>query len=165
MKKTLTAEAIHLSRGFFQIPFVRAIEKEFGFKGSKLLIDVLFEVTETGYECRYNRAFRDVIAKRNNVSERLVDMVVHRMVKNGYLDQAKYASNHVLSIPSRYLLVGGSKECYSLPYYFVVPSKEVNSEETAVNSEETLINSEETTKDECLLQNNSAYGTSEEERA
>lgn len=147
MKKTLTAETIHLSRGFFQISFVRAIEKEFGFKGSKLLIDVLFEVTETGYECRYNRVFRDVIAKRNNVSERLVDMVVHRMVKNGYLDQSKYASNHVLAIPSRYLLVDGSKECYSLPYYFVVPSsKEVDSEETAVCSEETPINSEKNYK-------------------
>lgn len=119
MKNTLTAEALHLPRGFFQIPFVRDIEKEFGFKGSKLLIDILFAVTETGFECPYDRAFRDKVAGRNSVSERLVDMVVHRMVKNGYL--AKYADRHVLAIPDGNI-VDDEEKAGILPYYFINPS-------------------------------------------
>ena len=104
MNKTLTAESIHLSRRFFKHPFVRAIEKEFGFKGSKLVIDILIETTETGFETPSCKEFRYKIAQRNNVSERLVDMVVHRMVKNGFLDQNKYADRHVLAIPSENIL-------------------------------------------------------------
>ena len=134
MIKTLTAEAIHLSRDFFKHPFVKAVEKEFGFKGSKLLIDILIEVTKTGFEETYNKSFRDKIAGRNNVSERLVDMVVHRMLKNGFLDQAKYDDSHVVAIPS-----GASHD------------KRVNSEETAVISEETHVNTEETTNEHSLL--------------
>lgn len=154
MNKTLTAEAIYLSRGFFKIPFVRAIEKEFGFKGSKLLIDILFEVTETGFESPYNKAFRDVIASRNGVSERLVDMVVHRMVKNNYLDKKKYASSHVLAIPDGNI-VSEDSPVDELSYYFVRPSvMDDNSVEKFVNSEETPISSEETTDNKRLRGNN-----------
>ena len=122
MIESLTAEAIHLSRGFFKHPFVRAIEKEFGFKGSKLVIDILIEITETGFETHYCKEFRDKVAGRNNVSERLVDMVVHRMVKNGFLDQAKYADRHVLAIPSGNILDNEKKAVTGLPYFFVYSS-------------------------------------------
>lgn len=152
MIKTLTAEAIHLSRDFFKHPFVKAVEKEFGFKGSKLLIDILIEVTKTGFEETYNKSFRDKIAGRNNVSERLVDMVVHRMLKNGFLDQTKYADRHVLAIPSGNIIQEGSEESLPLPYFFLAShDKRVNSEETAVISEETHINMEETTNERSLL--------------
>ena len=152
MTTTLTAEAIHLSRGFFKHPFVMAVEKEFGFKGSKLLIDILIEVTKTGFEETYNKSFRDKIARRNNVSERLVDMVVHRMLKNGFLDQAKYDDSHVVAIPSGNIIQEGSEESLSLPYFFLAShDKRVNSEETAVISEETHVNTEETTNERSLL--------------
>lgn len=152
MIKTLTAEAIHLSRDFFKHPFVKAVENEFGFKGSKLLIDILIEVTKTGFEETYNKSFRDKIAGRNNVSERLVDMVVHRMLKNGFLDQTKYADRHVLAIPSGNIIQEGSEESLPLPYFFLAShDKRVNSEETAVISEETHINTEETTNERSLL--------------
>ncbi len=152
MIKTLTAEAIHLSRDFFKHPFVKAVEKEFGFKGSKLLIDILIEVTKTGFEETYNKSFRDKIAGRNNVSERLVDMVVHRMLKNGFLDQAKYADRHVLAIPSGNILDNEKKAVTGLPYFFLAShDKMVNSEETAVIPEETPVFTEETTNNDSIL--------------
>ena len=152
MTTTLTAEAIHLSRDFFKHPFVKAVEKEFGFKGSKLLIDILIEVTKTGFEETYNKSFRDKIAGRNNVSERLVDMVVHRMLKNGFLDQAKYADRHVLAIPSGNILDNEKKAVTCLPYFFLAShDKMVNSEETAVISEETPVFTEETTNNDSIL--------------
>lgn len=152
MIESLTAEAIHLSRGFFKHPFVRAIEKEFGFKGSKLVLDILIETTETGFETPYCKEFRDKVALRNNVSERLVDMVVHRMVKNGFLDQAKYADRHVLAIPSGNILDIEKKADSDLPYFFVYTHlKHVSSEETIVNSEETPVFTEETPNNDSLL--------------
>ena len=145
MSKTLTAEAIHLSRSYFKHPFVRAIEKEFGFKGSKLVLDILIETTETGFEASYRKEFRDRIAQRNSVSERLVDMVVHRMIKNGFLDQAKYESQHIVAIPSGNIVINENGIDKNLPYYFINTSKDgVSSEETMVNSEETHIITEET---------------------
>lgn len=148
MIESLTAEAIHLSRGFFKHPFVRAIEKEFGFKGSKLVLDILIETTETGFETPYCKEFRDKVAGRNNVSERLVDMVVHRMVKNGFLDQAKYADRHVLAIPAGNIL-GDEKNIGSdLPYFFVnTQLRLVSSEETIVIPEITQVISEKTPVD------------------
>ena len=141
MIESLTAEAIHLSRGFFKHPFVRAIEKEFGFKGSKLVLDILIETTETGFETPYCKEFRDKVAQRNNVSERLVDMVVHRMIKNGFLDQAKYADHHVLAIPSGNILDHEKKAVTDLPYFFVYSHlKHISSEETPVFTEETINN-------------------------
>lgn len=152
MIESLTAEAIHLSREFFKHPFVRAIEKEFGFKGSKLVLDILIETTETGFETPYCKEFRDKVALRNNVSERLVDMVVHRMIKNGFLDQAKYADRHVLAIPSGNILDIEKKEVSDLPYFFVYTHlKHVSSEETIVNSEETHVFTEETPNNDSLL--------------
>ncbi len=152
MIESLTAEAIHLSRGFFKHPFVRAIEKEFGFKGSKLVLDILIETTETGFETPYCKEFRDKVALRNNVSERLVDMVVHRMVKNGFLDQAKYADRHVLAIPSGNILDIEKKAVSDLPYFFVYTHiKHVSSEETIVNSEETHVFTEEIPNNDSLL--------------
>lgn len=152
MIESLTAEAIHLSRGFFKHSFVIAIEKEFGFKGSKLVIDILIEATETGFETPYCKEFRDKVAQRNNVSERLVDMVVHRMVKNGFLDQAKYADRHVLAIPSGNILDNEKKVVTDLPYFFVYSHlKHVSPEETIVNSEETPVFTEETTNNDSIL--------------
>lgn len=152
MIESLTAEAIHLSRGFFKHPFVRAIEKEFGFKGSKLVLDILIETTETGFETPYCKEFRDKVALRNNVSERLVDMVVHRMVKNGFLDQVKYADRHVLAIPSGNILDIEKKAVSDLPYFFVYTHlKHVSSEKTIVNSEETIVNTEEIPNNDSLL--------------
>lgn len=143
MIESLTAEAIHLSRGFFKHPFVRAIEKEFGFKGSKLVLDILIETTETGFETPYCKEFRDKVAGRNNVSERLVDMVVHRMVKNGFLDQAKYADRHVLAIPSGNIVDNEDNTGNNLSYFFINShDKYISSEKTMVSSEETAINSE-----------------------
>lgn len=165
MNRTLTAEALHLPRGFFQIPFVRAVEKEFGFKGSKLLMDILFEVTETGFERPYNRPFREAIAGRNGVSERLVDMVVHRMVKNGYLDPSVYVERHILAIPATYILTDEVQTRTDLPYYFTIPSEIVSSEETTVNSEEIPIISEETPNNIHSSSKNTHYGTTKEARS
>ena len=152
MIESLTAEAIHLSRGFFKHSFVRAIEKEFGFKGSKLVLDILIETTETGFETPYCKEFRDKVAGRNNVSERLVDMVVHRMVKNGFLDQAKYADRHVLAIPSGNILDNEKKAVTDLPYFFIYSHlKHISSEETIVNTEETPVFTEETTNNDSIL--------------
>lgn len=152
MTTTLTAEAIHLSRGFFKHPFVMAVENEFGFKGSKLLIDILIEVTKTGFEETYNKSFRDKIAGRNNVSERLVDMVVHRMLKNAFLDQAKYDDSHVVAIPSGNIIQEGSEESLPLPYFFLAShGSRVIPKETAVISEETHVNTEEITNKRSLL--------------
>ena len=148
MIESLTAEAIHLSRGFFKHPFVRAIEKEFGFKGSKLVLDILIETTETGFETPYCKEFRDKVAGRNNVSERLVDMVVHRMVKNGFLDQAKYADRHVLAIPAGNILEDEKNIGSDLPYFFVnAQLRLVSSEETIVIPEITQVISEKTPVD------------------
>ena len=152
MIESLTAEAIHLSRGFFKHPFVRAIEKEFGFKGSKLVLDILIETTETGFETPYCKEFRDKVALRNNVSERLVDMVVHRMVKNGFLDHVKYADRHVLAIPSGNILDIEKKVVSDLPYFFIYTHLEhVSSEETIVNSEEIHVFTEEIPNNDSLL--------------
>ena len=79
-------------------------------------------------------------------------MVVHRMVKNGFLDQAKYADRHVLAIPSGNILDIEKKADSDLPYFFVYTHlKHVSSEETIVNSEETPVFTEETPNNDSLL--------------
>lgn len=104
----------------------------------------------------YRREFRDRIAQRNSVSERLVDMVVHRMIKNGFLDQTKYDAHHVVAIPSVNIAVNEDNAGNTLPYYFINPSKDsVSSEETRNNSEETPIYSEKIPNNNGLLRNNS----------
>lgn len=150
---TLKAETLHLPNGFFQIPFVKSIGKEFGFKGSKLLIEILFAVTETtSFESPYNKAFRERIAKRNEVTERLVDMVVHRMVKNGYLEKKSRDNHQVIAIPSGNIINEGMEENVSLPYFFVNSHlNNISSEETKVNSEEIDIITEEIDKTHNLL--------------
>lgn len=155
MNKTLTAESLNLSRGFFQIPFVRSIEKEFGFKGSKLLLDILFEVTETGFETQYNLSLREKIAQRNNVSERLVDMVVHRMVKNDYLDQKRYSEHHVLAIPDSNIVNNEEETNNKLSYFFIKPCYDnITSEKTGVISEKTQVISKTINNTSSLLSNN-----------
>ncbi len=166
MNITLTAEAIHLNRDFFSFPAVKAIEKEFGFKGSKLILDILFEVTETGFETAYNRPLRDKIAKRNSVSERLVAMIVQRLINHGFLEKKRYNADHVLAIPSKHLLDSYPDEGVHLPYFFIKPSLDrVITKETQVNSEETRINPEETINHHHLHLNNTAYGASKEKRS
>ena len=79
-------------------------------------------------------------------------MVVHRMVKNGFLDQAKYADRHVLAIPSGNILDNEKKAVTGLPYFFVYSHlKHISSEETIVNPEETTVVTEETTNNDSIL--------------
>lgn len=165
MNSTQKVEALSLSCGFFDSPSVKAIEKEFGFKGSKLLLDILLEVASSSAECVYCKTFRERIALRNNVSERLVDMVVHRMVNQLLLRKIKHPSYHLLVFPSWNVLSEGTKHSSSLLYSVTISrKKQITSEKTAVISEETNVYSEKTHNSSILTQKKYHYGTTQEAR-
>lgn len=168
MSKTLTAEAVHLSRNFYTFPCVKAIQKEFGFKGAFLIVTILFEVTSEGFERPYDSRFLHKVASRHDgITPNLVGMVVRRMAKNDLLDKEAFTQRRMVAIPSKFILSGdGVIDSESIPYFFDIPKKQiVSSEETVVNSEETRIISEETTNNDCLLLNNTCYGTTKEARS
>ena len=164
MNSTLKAESVSLSCAFFDSPSVKAIEKEFGFKGSKLLLDILLEVAKfPNTESVYCKSFRERIAIRNNVSERLVDMVVHRMVNNLLLRKIKHSSHYSLAVPSWCVQPDGTNPFLSTPYFVTLSRKnQVSSEETPINSEETPVSSEKTHDDSILTPKKHHYGTSKE---
>lgn len=146
MSKTLTAEAIHLSRSFYTFPCVKAIQKEFGFKGACLIVTILFKVTSDGFERTYDRRFMNEVAScHNGITPNLVGMVVRRMVELGLLDKEAFTQRHVVAIPSGNIIAMESDVDNNLPYFFINSSKDgVSSEEIIINSEETHIISEET---------------------
>ena len=168
MNRTLTAEAVHLSSSFYTFPCVEAIQQEFGFKGTFLILTILFEVTSKGFEQPYNSRFVHKVAACNDgITPNLVSMVVHRMVKNGLLDKDAFDQRHMVAIPSNFILSeDGVIDRAAVPYFFEKPKQEiVTSEETGVNSEETPINSEEMSNNKSSLQNNTRYGTTKEARS
>ena len=164
MNSTLKAESVSLSFAFFDSPSVKAIEKEFGFKGSKLLLDILLEVAKfPNTESVYCKSFRERIAFRNNVSERLVDMVVHRMVNNHLLRKIRHSSYYSLVVPSWCVQPDGINPFLSSPYFVTLSHEnQVSSEETPINSEETTVSSEKTHDDSILTPKKHHYGTSKE---
>ncbi len=168
MNRTLTAEAVHLSRSFYSFPCVKAIQKEFGFKGAALIVTILFEVTSKGFERPYDRSFLHRVASRHDgITPNLVGMVVRRMAKNDLLDKEAFTRRRMVAIPSKFILSGdGVIDSDSMPYFFDLPKEHgVSSEETVVNTVETRIISEETTDNDCLLLNNTCYGTTKEARS
>ena len=168
MNKPLTAEAVHLSRSFYTFPCVKAIQKEFGFKGTFLIVSILIEVTSNGFERPFDRCFmNDVATRHEGITPNLVGMVVRRMTQYDLLDNEAFIKRRMVAIPSKFILsddVMTDRE--SIPYFFDVPVQQnISSEETWVNSEETHNTTEETTDNNCLILNNTYYGTTKEARA
>ena len=168
MNQTLTAEAVHLSRSFYTFPCVKAIQKEFGFKGAFLIVTILLEVTSDGFERTFDRRFmNDIASCHDGITPNLVGMVVRRMAESDLLDKEAFIHRRMVAIPSKFILSGDVViDSKSIPYFFDVSMKQkVSPEKTAVNTEETRIISEETTNDDCLLLNNTCYGTTKEARS
>ena len=168
MNKTLTAEVVNLSCDFYTFPCVKAIQKEFGFKGTVLIVTILFEVTNKGFERPYDSRFLHKVAEHHNgITPNLVRMVVRRMVKNGLLDKEAFDQRHIVAIPSKFIISDEAEvDRDTTPYFFEKPKMEIfSSEETVVNTEENHILSEETTTKDCLLLNNTYYGTTKEARS
>ena len=161
MSKTLTAEhGFYLSTSFFEFPFVRALLKEFGFKGLTTVIFVLKEIASSGAEVRYNRQLREKITKDfPDISDSLIKMIIRRMTDYKFLDKIAFVTRRVLTPPAEYIAsseddIINEKVDKSIPYYIINSFKDrVSSEETIVNSEETHIITEETVNHHSLSLN------------
>ena len=157
MEKSLKTERCFFqSSSFRNTPFVKAIRKEFGSKGYVLILATLEEICSSGIEVSYDQSFFDrVIATYPEMSKNLIDMVVRKMIKKGFLDRDAFFQRQVLMPPSCYI-VDTVEEIYDdrnsgKPYLFIrssIPGENscdnrmsvVSSEETPINSEETGVN-------------------------
>ncbi len=152
MNKSLQAEhCIYLSTCFHGHPFVKSVLKEFGPKGYAVVTAVLLTIRRNGREATYRQGFiQSILDFLPDVSGNLVDMIVRKMVKAGFLDSEVFHARKALTPPAEYI-AGTISEVFSdvsRPYVFIMTPvdnyKSVNPEETAVYSEETIVNSEET---------------------
>jgi len=165
MNTTLTAEpCLLLSTRLTEFSSVRSLQKEFGFKGLSVAIFILTEVAKHGKETRYDNRFKEAVAQLfSDISVNLVNMIVRRMVQYGLLDHSSFVGSKMISVVPQSILKNmtelESKKDNSFPYYVI------SSEETRVISEETQINSKESTDNSYSHLNNTAYGTSKEERS
>ena len=165
MNTTLTAEpCLLLSTRLTEFSSVRSLQKEFGFKGLSVTIFILTEVAKHGKETRYDNNFKEAVAQLfPDISVNLVNMIVRRMVQYGLLDHSSFVGSKMISVVPQSILKNmtelESKKDDSFPYYVI------SSEETRVITEETQINSEESTDNSYSHLNNTAYGTSKEERS
>ena len=165
MNTTLTAEpCLLLSTRLTEFSSVRSLQKEFGFKGLSVTIFILTEVAKHGKETRYDNRFKEAVAQLfPDISVNLVNMIVRRMVQYRLLDHSSFVGSKMISVVPQSILKNmtelESKKDDSFPYYVI------SSEETRVISEETQINSEESTDNSYSHLNNTAYGTSKEERS
>ena len=167
MNRTLTAEAVWLSCDFYTFPSVKAIQKEFGFKGTYLIITILLDLTSNGFKRPYDRSFINDVSRVCGITPNLVRMVVRRMAFHGLLDKESFIQCNTVAIPSEYIMLGKEvKNITSIPYYIDKSVKKaISSEETIVNSEETPNLTEETILNNCFHLNNTYYGTSKETRS
>ena len=165
MNTTLTAEpCLLLSTRLTEFSSVRSLQKEFGFKGLSVTIFILTEVAKHGKETRYDNHFKEAVAQLfPDISVNLVNMIVRRMVQYGLLDHSSFVGSKMISVVPQSILKNKTElesiKDDSFPYYVI------SSEETLVISEETQINSEESTDNSYSHLNNTAYGTSKEERS
>ena len=165
MNTSLTAEpCLLLSTRLTDFSSVRSLQKEFGFKGLSVTIFILTEVAKHGKETRYDNRFKEAVAQLfPDISVNLVNMIVRRMVQYGLLDHSSFVGSKMISVVPQSILKNmtelESKKDDSFPYYVI------SSEETRVITEETQINSEESTDNSYSHLNNTAYGTSKEERS
>ena len=175
-KKPLKVEqCIVLSADFYGHPFVKSIIQEFGPKGYALVTVILMTIGRNGVETAYDKAFTDsVLGVLTDVSRNLVDMVVRKMVKSGFLDGDAFRKRKVFTPPSG-CIVDNMDEVHLLqtgttrPYLFInshsLSNNIVNSEKTVISSEETLVYSEETSISSVSPLISSDYGTSAEARS
>lgn len=156
MNKPLKVEqCIFLSTDFDGHPFIKSIIKEFGPKGYALVTVILLTMGKGGISTVYDQSFKETILRiLTDVSQNLLDMVVRKMAKNGFLDREAFYKRKVLTPPERCIMdriedVWSNPHDETRPYLFVKNSSHgdglVNSEETRISSEETIVNTEETT--------------------
>lgn len=155
MVESLKAEqCVYLSTDFHTTPFVRSVVREFGPKGYALVTVILLTIGRNGVRTLYGQSFREaVVSGLQDVSQNLVDMVVRKMVKSGFLDRDAFHRQHVLTPPSS-CIAGCVRDVFtsdgspSRPYLFVsCPYRTpdcVSSVKTTVSSEETAVNAEGT---------------------
>lgn len=103
MNKSLkTEQCFYQSANFRNTSFVKSIRKEFGLKGYALIIATLEEISRNG--C-YDQSFCDrIISDFPEVSQNLLDMVVRKMAKNGFLDREAFYKRKVLTPPERCIM-------------------------------------------------------------
>lgn len=154
-----TEQCFYQSSNFRNTSFVKSIMKEFGSKGYVLILATLEEIGRNGTAVRYDTSFKDrIVTDFPEVSRNLLDMVVRKMAKKGFLDKKAFESRKVLTPPSS-CIVDSVESVYDgshqrSPYLFVRPSAlSVNSDLIHVSSEETNINSEEIPQGGCLCGN------------
>ena len=143
-----TEQCFYRSSNFRNTSFVKSIMKEFGSKGYVLILATLEEIGRNGTVVHYDQSFIDrIVVDFPEVSRNLLDMVVRKMAKKGFLDRKAFESRKELTPPSSCVVdsveavFDGSHE--KSPYLFVRPSVfSVDSELIQVSSEETPINSE-----------------------
>ena len=175
-KKPLKVEqCIVLSTDFYGHPFVKSIIQEFGPKGYALVTVILMTIGRDGTATVYDKSFTDdILGALTDVSRNLVDMVVRKMVKSGFLDSDAFRKRKVLTPPS-VCIVDSLDDVYlsnadiTRPYLFVkhpyCSKNVVNSEKTIISSEETAVYSEETPANNVSPLIISDYGTSAEARS
>lgn len=154
-----TEQCFYKCSNFRNTSFVKSIMKEFGSKGYVLILATLEEIGRNGTVVRYDQSFKDrIVNDFPEVSRNLLDMVVRKMAKNGFLDRKAFESRKELTPPSSCVVdnveavFDGSHQ--KSPYLFVKASVlSDNSELIQVSSEKTAINSEETSKDGSLCGN------------
>ena len=154
MSESLQAEqCIYFGLDFAGSDCVKTIVKEFGPKGYAILNAILIFIERRGIGLPYNDEFKKEVCEHlHDIGENLVDMVVQRMIKGGFLDRDLFCEKHVLAPPAEYICTMEEFTASVVkhkPFVFIKLGNRntydiINSEETIIYSEKTNVSNTET---------------------
>lgn len=82
---------------FFEDEKIEPISGEFGLKGEIIVIRLLCAVYRNGYFAMWNEQLKMTLANRCKVSSELIEQVVNRLVKWGFIDENLFNSAKIIS--------------------------------------------------------------------
>ena len=125
---------------FFEDEKIEPISGEFGSKGEIIVIRLLCAVYRNGYFIMWNEQLKMTLANRCKVSSELVDQVVSRLVKWGFIDESLFHSAKVITskgIQKRYQEATRKRKYNysSFEYWLLNEKKEVSSDDNESEEE------------------------------
>ncbi|WP_051290795.1 DUF4373 domain-containing protein [Dysgonomonas capnocytophagoides] len=82
---------------FFDDEKIEPISGEFGVKGEIIVIRLLCAVYRNGYFAMWNEQLKMTLANRCKVSSELIDQVVSRLVKWGFIEESLFNSDKIIT--------------------------------------------------------------------
>lgn len=117
---------------FFEDEKIEPISGEFGIKGEIIVIRLLCAVYRNGYFAMWNEQLKMTLANRCKVSSDLIEQVVSRLVKWGFVDESLFNSAKIITskgIQKRFQEATRKRkyDYSSLDYWLLEAKKQVSS--------------------------------------